>query len=212
IVVSCLVTILACVWFAVHRNIPAPRPRQSQHPRFIVRAAKRAWSVVLGQREAAIVFVVALLAPEWILAWAMRQAIRAWDISKTSNFLLLLISSRIFTVSHGFFIAMGGFLFYNKDGPLYPLSPAAVVELVRRGHLIPPTADEISNQSKGDALSKGVAIFQTLWFMLQCIARRAKHLPVTSLEVMMLAYTVITVAMYIAWWAKPLNVSCAVRV
>lgn len=29
---------------------------------------------------------------------------------------------------------------------------------------------------------------------------------------MTLAYTVITVAMYAAWWHKPLNISCAVRV
>lgn len=31
-------------------------------------------------------------------------------------------------------------------------------------------------------------------------------------EVMTLAYTVITVAMYAAWWHKPLNISCPVGV
>ncbi|KZP06199.1 hypothetical protein FIBSPDRAFT_1053661 [Athelia psychrophila] len=53
--------------------------------------------------------------------------------------------------SHAFLVIMGGFHFHNKDGPLYPLSPANVLELVRRGHLVPPTADEISDKSKGDA-------------------------------------------------------------
>lgn len=306
IVVSCLVTILACVWFAVHRNVPAPRPKPSQHPRFIVKAALRAWAVVLRQREAAIVFVVALIAPEWILAWAVHQAIGAWELAgkleevkaeavkaqeercsdlekdqgnvgaSTDHYLnvdgpagahtdsesefikrrsrrsaihvtckqckgngnqchrvaaeyrvakgnecayisiftgcSLLTFNTGWTWAHGFFIIMGGFLFYNTEGPRYPLSPAVVVELVRRGHLVPPTADEISNQSKGDAVSKGVAVAQTLWFVVQCIARRAEHLPVTNLEVMTLAYTVITVAMYAAWWEKPLNVDCAVRV
>ncbi|KAF7984848.1 hypothetical protein HWV62_10803 [Athelia sp. TMB] len=47
---------------------------------------------------------------------------------------------------------------------------------------------------------------------MQCIARRIEHLPLTNLEVMTLAYTVITVAMYVVWWEKPLNISCAVRV
>lgn len=115
-------------------------------------------------------------------------------------------------MTHAFFVIMGGFLFHDEKGPLHPLSPKNVVELVRRGHLVPPTAEEISNQSKGDALSKGAAIVQTLWFVMQCITRRAESLPVTNLEVMTLAYTVMTVAMYIVWWHKPLNVSCAVRV
>lgn len=107
---------------------------------------------------------------------------------------------------------MGGYHFYNKNGPRHPLSPEDVLELVRRGHLVAPTTDELANQSKGDALSKGIAIVQTLWFIMQCIARRIEHLPVTNLEVMTLAYTVMTVAMYIVWWGKPLNISCAVRV
>ena len=107
---------------------------------------------------------------------------------------------------------MGGYQFYDEDGPLYPLSPENAVELAGRGHLVPPTPEELANPSKGDALSKGVAIVQTLWFVMQCIARRIEHLPVTNLEVMTLAYTVMTVAMYIVWWDKPLNISCAVRV
>lgn len=115
-------------------------------------------------------------------------------------------------MAHAFFIIMGGYHFYSENGPGHPLSPENVVELVSRGHLAPPTSDEITNQSKGDALSKGVAIVQTLWFVLQCIARRIENLPVTSLEVMTLAYTVITVAMYLVWWSKPLNISCAIRV
>lgn len=54
IIQSCLVTILACVWFAVHRNIPAPKPMQSRHQNFFVRCAKWVRRTVLDQREAAI--------------------------------------------------------------------------------------------------------------------------------------------------------------
>lgn len=115
-------------------------------------------------------------------------------------------------LSHAFFAIMGGFHYYNDKGPVHPLHPYNVVELVKRGHLVPPTGDEIEDKSKGDALSKGVALIQTLWFVMQCIARRVEGLPISNLEVMTLAYTVITVAMYAAWWDKPLNVACAVRV
>ena len=108
---------------------------------------------------------------------------------------------------------MGGWYFYTKDGqPRYPLSPEMVLQLVRRGRIVSPRIEELANQSKGDALSKCVAIGQTLWFVVQCIARLITHLPLASLEVMTLAYTVITVAMYIVWWNKPLNVTCAIRV
>ena len=32
---------------------------------------------------------------------------------------------------HAFFVIMGGYHAYDEDGPLYPLSPKAVVSLVR---------------------------------------------------------------------------------
>ncbi|KAF7971479.1 hypothetical protein HWV62_20998 [Athelia sp. TMB] len=107
---------------------------------------------------------------------------------------------------------MGGYHGYNKNGPLYPLDPDTVISLVKDGKLVPPTTEELSDKSKGDVLSKGIAILQTIWFVVQCIARLAEHLPLTNLEVMTLAYTVMTVAMYITWWDKPLNISCAIRV
>ena len=107
---------------------------------------------------------------------------------------------------------MGGYHGCDESGPLYPLGPDAVVSLVREGKLVAPMADEISARSKGDMLSKGVALLQAFWFVVQCIARLIEHLPLTNLEVMTLAYTVVTVAMYLAWWDKPLNISCAIRV
>ncbi|KZP11754.1 hypothetical protein FIBSPDRAFT_671517, partial [Athelia psychrophila] len=75
-----------------------------------------------------------------------------------------------------------------------------------------PTSDELGDKSKSDALSKTIAVFQTLWFVAQCIARRVENLAITNLEIVTLAYTVITVAMYAAWWHKPLNVRCPIRI
>ncbi|KAF7974345.1 hypothetical protein HWV62_12410 [Athelia sp. TMB] len=300
---SCIVTILACVWFAVHRNVPAPTVRPPFHSNLLVRVFLFVWYKIRAQRQAVTVFVVTLLVPEWVLAWALRQFIAARDLSKKleearrrrqetrlregrtaekeasefsdngleddslsgpsamsmdsehdqlikrqvtskSGFISKRCKGRceecglhpsaddlreaeydqvrvarrvgkaneVWDMPHAFFVIMGGYQFHNKDESLHPLSPKNAQELVGRGHLVPSTPEELANQSKGDALSKGVAILQTLWFVMQCIARRIEHLPLTSLEVMTLAYTVITVAMYIVWWDKPLSVSCAVRV
>ena len=119
---------------------------------------------------------------------------------------------------------MGGFHYYRDGEPMWPIPFTAarvgdteyrhkdVLTLVKSRALVPPTADELGDRSKGDALSKAVAVVQTLWFITQCIARRAQGMTITNLEIMTLAYTVITVAMYAAWWHKPLNVRCPVRI
>lgn len=77
IVQTCLATIFACVWVAVHRNIPAPKKNPKWSSNALLRAAQWVCSQVPGQKQTITVFAVTLLAPEWVLAWAIRQAIRA---------------------------------------------------------------------------------------------------------------------------------------
>ena len=48
--------------------------------------------------------------------------------------------------------------------------------------------------------------------MMQCIARCIKHLPVTHLKIVMLAYVAINFLIYIFWWNKPLNINRPVQV
>ncbi|KZP29207.1 hypothetical protein FIBSPDRAFT_679854, partial [Athelia psychrophila] len=118
----------------------------------------------------------------------------------------------VWTLAHAFLVIMGGYQFYDKDGPRHALDPKTVIQYVREGKITAPTAAEVADRSKGDMLSKGLAVIQTIWFVTQCIGRLFERLPLTNLEVITLAYTVITVAMYIAWWEKPLNVACVIRV
>ncbi|KAF7972794.1 hypothetical protein HWV62_17078 [Athelia sp. TMB] len=117
------------------------------------------------------------------------------------------------TNTHAFFALSRGFRYYDYDGkPWEALSATEVLRLVRRGKLIPPTRAEIKDRSKGDVVTKMVAIIQTLWFVMQCMARWSQNLPMTQLEVMTLAYTAITLVIYAFWWEKPLNVACPIRV
>ncbi|KAI0062741.1 hypothetical protein BV25DRAFT_1855527 [Artomyces pyxidatus] len=276
IIWSSLVTILACVWSAVHRNIPEPaKPADSRVRRIVDRVLE------IGK-----IVIVTLLVPEWVLAWAVRQLLnardlarqleslrdgmeakKAWsdkrkklrgmklgwteeEVARSDRSAATVSSERValqaenelgleekeeggslafqesalaideqtgrfstqWRTRHGFFIVMGGFHYYINGEPKHPLSRQDVVKLVEAGELVPPTEDEIRGWSQGDALSKTLAVVQTLWFVVQCIARRAEDLPITQLEIMTLAYTTITVAMYLAWWDKPQNVGGAVRV
>lgn len=65
------------------------------------------------------------------------------------------------------------------------------------------TADQIEDKSKGDALSKGIALLQLTWFIVQIIARAAQGLAVTELELTTAALAGLNSIMYIFWWNKP---------
>ncbi|KAJ7897670.1 hypothetical protein B0H14DRAFT_2494727 [Mycena olivaceomarginata] len=68
-------------------------------------------------------------------------------------------------------------------------------------------AAEIMNKSKRDALSKGVALAQGLWFTTQCLARVHQHLAVTELKVVTLTFAVVNIFLFWSlWWNKPLDV------
>ena len=82
IIQTCLATIFACVWVAVHRNVPAPKIETVRNSNPIIKAAQWLLSTILDQKQSVIVFTVTLLAPEWVLAWAVRQRLRARTIAK----------------------------------------------------------------------------------------------------------------------------------
>ncbi|KZT19425.1 hypothetical protein NEOLEDRAFT_1245852 [Neolentinus lepideus HHB14362 ss-1] len=70
------------------------------------------------------------------------------------------------------------------------------------------TEDEIKDKSKCDWLSKGLAILQTSWFIVQCIARAIQKLPLTELELATCAFAVLNAVVYAFWWNKPQSVDC----
>lgn len=74
------------------------------------------------------------------------------------------------------------------------------------------TKEEIKDRGRGDMLSKGLVVIQTGWFILQCIARRVQHLPITELELVTLAFAALNFVTYGLWWNKPLDVQCPLRV
>ena len=121
---------------------------------------------------------------------------------------------RGWTKTHGHFIQMGGFMLFEGDIPKGVLSPKRFSKLLTAGKIEFPnvTAEEIKDRSKADGFSKTIALGQTLWFVAQCIARRAQHLDLTLVELLTLSLAVLNGVMYFLWWHKPLDVRCPVRV
>jgi hypothetical protein len=146
------------------------------------------------------------------------------------------------TRTHGFFVIMGGFHLYrlpsgalSKPFPpefalptgfdtIEPLSPHSHEEeisdhpldftdlSIRALAYLSPSEAELKDKGKADVLTKAITLIQTLWFVAQCIARGVKNLPLTEIEVVTLAYTMVNVFIYYFWWDKPKDVKCPVRV
>ena len=237
IVWSCLATIFSCTWVAVHPNIPCPKTREANS--WIERCV---WNPLLSFTEHRLpLFVCALLVPEYILAWAIRQFLRARKIANAnkSKFKTLFLSIAIilnnsslergWSTTHGFFIIMGGFHLFERtsegtsnddrgisredDKPLHPLKASDLVRCDDYSEsFIMRTKAEIQDRGKGDWFAKSLVLLQTSWFVMQCIARAINHLPITHLEIVTLAYATMNFVIYIFWWNKPLNVNRPVRV
>ncbi|KAJ7331324.1 hypothetical protein DFH08DRAFT_881379 [Mycena albidolilacea] len=180
IIWGCIATIFACTWVSVHPNVPPP---------------DQSWLALLWRKLK--MMLLAIIAPEIMVSFAVRQFLGAQMLSKEFRF------SR----THGFLFCMGGFV--SSAG--YPI--------VSREQLEDPTlgpefqaairntnTEDIKDKSKGDALSKGVALVQGLWFTVQCLARLHQRLAVTELEAATLAFAVLIIFMWLFWWHKPLDV------
>ncbi|KAG0702529.1 hypothetical protein DFH29DRAFT_494496 [Suillus ampliporus] len=232
IVWSCAVTLFACTWTAVHPNIPGMNEGKF---------------VIISRRLS--IMILALIAPELMITWAVRQFFSAraaaeefnqafrsqrapaydshGDISESTATLLSdlpesngghsrsssasvpkLSKFKKWTVTHGYFAWMGGFILYVDDKPRGTLNPNELRQFVCKGSVDMPviTEADITDKSKGDALSKGIAILQLVWFVAQLVARYFQNLPITLLEIDTLAVAALTCIAYGLWWRKPKDV------
>jgi len=189
---SCLSTIFTCTWIAVHPNIPAPGDSK--------------W-VVLRRRVAIMRYI--LIAPEMDIVWAGRQHYAARNFANKHE-----KNHPHWTRAHAFFLIMGGFTLHEGGKPVRILEAKELEQLSEAGKIEWPTIteEEIADRSKGDYLSKTIVLFQTTWFIAQCIARGVYGLAVTELEVVTLAFAMLTGVIYYFWWDKPLDVRCSIPV
>ncbi|KAG2343518.1 hypothetical protein BDR05DRAFT_301529 [Suillus weaverae] len=213
---SCGLTLFACTWTAIHPDIPGIDE-----------------GIVYSAFRRLLLMFMAFLAPEFVVAWAAWQFLHARRAAKKFNdafgvqqtksrgccraiqqklVAMLRGGSRSlsdgWTTTHGFFAWMGGFMLYVDGEPRATLTPDELLQFVRDGSVETPaiTEAEIKDRSKGDILSKWVAIMQLGWFVIQLIARYIQKLPVTLLEIDTLGVAALTCISYGLWLNKPKNV------
>jgi len=72
--------------------------------------------------------------------------------------------------------------------------------------------DDINDRTRGDILSKSIAVLQATWFVVQCIARGVQRLAVTELELTTLSLCSVSLITYVFWWHKPLDAKTQIRI
>jgi len=117
---------------------------------------------------------------------------------------------------------MGGFTLVDpdlrtaspKDQNGQVLTVDRFKELIERSDFDLPdiTEEDIEDRSKGDVLFKLIAILQTSWFIIQCIARGQQQLGLTELELVTLALASLNAVTFAIWWHKPLGVQKLVKI
>lgn len=224
IIWSCGVTLFACAWTAIYPNIPGMDEKRLAiffrrilivimvliAPELILTWASRQFSSAIAVKKQ---FNDALGAqpaeahdhhPDIELP-TLRSG---FPESNGSSSAYRPAEFKEWTMTHGFFAWMGGFMLYIDREPRATLTPDELLQFIREESVDMPVIQkaDIEDRSKGDIVSKGVAIFQLVWFVLQLTARRVQNLPITLLEIDTLAIAVLTFSAYFLWWTKPKDV------
>lgn len=107
------------------------------------------------------------------------------------------------------FVLPGGNYSREDEVPVCPIQIKDIsIEILK---IVAPTEAELKDKGKSDGLTKLIVLVQTLWFVIQCIARGLRDLPLTELEIVTLAYAMLNFFTFVFWWDKLRNVECPIR-
>ncbi|MCJ1271471.1 hypothetical protein MMC22_011372 [Lobaria immixta] len=213
IVWSCVLTLTACIYTALHLNIPRNTSQQRQLWR------KVGWAAV------------ALIAPEIVVYAAFEQFIQARDLVNQLNKKRSaeMLSQRgqntsdtskntsenpkppsYFDLSYGFYVTMGSFTVdvekLHNNLSRATLTPSGVLALADRGRFLDISPETVSDKSKASPITKALICIQVVWMVVQCIARKAVDYPLTLLEIHTMVHVVCALTLYSLWWKKPLDI------
>ena len=126
----------------------------------------------------------------------------------------MLIGYYGWTITHSHFLLMGGFVLADGSRDVSVLTPKDFHNLLADQEIGFPliSEKEIQDRSKGDGLSKALAVVQTTWFIAQCISRKVQGLTITEIELVTVAFAFLNGIMYFLWWSKPVGVTTSVRI
>ena len=91
---------------------------------------------------------------------------------------------------------------YLTARDLYKLREVNIIEKLPTISL-----NDIEDKSKGDFIVKGTTLIQVLSLLIQVIVRAIKRLPISQLEIAVLAFSMCASVTYLFYWWKPQNIT-----
>lgn len=148
---------------------------------------------------------------------AKKAAICSWRsiascISASTRKVLLYDLNRI--MIYGFFAGLSGFTHphgLEEKGVVYSLPQIALTSsgvLFLAEHSCTPVTslETITDKSKIDHITEGLALLQASWIIIQCIAHLVSQLPATLLEILTTGHVIPALIVCLPWWNKSLSV------
>lgn len=231
---SCLFTLLICTWTIQHLNVPAQRLKKSKtswqglKDLFYGKGGKTLWEALswtLNRPWRKLKWmVITLMVPELLVGLEFQNLILACRYCKEIK--TCAAEDQVeWSLTHTFLANMGGFVLKVTSAPetegsspgeqLWYLTASDLYQCRRTGIIskLPNiTIEEIEDKSQGDFFIKGTAIIQVLWLLIQCIVRTIRDLPISQLEIMVLAFCACSFTTYLLSWMKPQNVMVPIYV
>ncbi|KAF5691380.1 hypothetical protein FDENT_3421 [Fusarium denticulatum] len=82
----------------------------------------------------------------------------------------------------------------------------AIIELASKGHWFRVLEKDIDDKSKAGVFQKSLVLIQVLWMITQCVCRFVFGLPLTLLEIHTMLHVFFAILEYCYWTKKPLDV------
>ncbi|KAL9106809.1 MAG: hypothetical protein Q9227_008231 [Pyrenula ochraceoflavens] len=111
-------------------------------------------------------------------------------------------------MTHSFFANQGGFVLYTRDAGTFPVNAAQLHHLLKNNYVKLPVVKKstIMDKNKAEALVRLLTIGQTVWFLINCVARAIQGLALSTLELSTLAFISSALGTVFTWLHKPMDV------
>ncbi|KAJ4374814.1 hypothetical protein N0V83_001891 [Neocucurbitaria cava] len=153
--------------------------------------------------------LLGIIGPEFVLIYAAGQWSRAkWSVKEFKD------EHPDWHMRHAFFADMGGFMLHTQEGQSWPVNATQLRWLVRHEYVEYPKISkrEVWDRSKQDTFTKVITAFQVGYLIIQCAARAAQKLTITTLELNALAIVVCSLMTSFVWLHKPADVNSPVHI
>lgn len=187
---TCAFTMFLSSWSTLCLNVPSPKDSA------LAVMHRRVWITCL-----------CFLGPEFITFVAAGQ----WRSARISVRLYResgIESLAGWTMKHGFFADMGGYMLHSPDFPPFPVDAKQLLFLIQAGFVRPPNLNQkiIEDRNKVDGLLRVIVVCQVLYFCATTAGRAATGLAITCLELTTGAFIICTLTTMCFWYRKPADV------